>query len=728
MNKKVELLAPAGNYECFIAALNAGADAVYLGGKEFGARSFAGNFEEEEIINALHYAHLFNKKVYLTLNTLIKEKEWDRIYPFLKNLYIHGLDAVIIQDLGLISYLKENFPLMEIHISTQMTVTSTESARYLYNHGVSRIVPARELTLEEIQQIKNEVPIELETFIHGALCYCYSGQCLFSSFLGGRSGNRGKCAQTCRLPYQVLKNHTPINKNQTIYPLSLKDMCTVQLLPQLIDSGIDSFKIEGRMKSCEYVAGVTSIYRKYIDMYQQKGTIKIAKEDDELLRHLYVRSNLSAGYYEKWNGKDMISLNNPSYAKLDDTITENIKKKYCEKAIGCNINFTIYLKPNKLAQITATYKDVSVNVFGEMVSLAKNRPLNENDIEKQMRKTSNANFIVNKIYYDIADDCFMTIKQLNDLRRTVLNKLENTILEKTFRNLEDKKDKHSKFINCTSKPQNKADGFAISIMNNTQLRALNEFNISKVYIPADSILYNDISLKELKSIWPSQDKKPEIFLSLPRIIRNNDKKYLEKVAGLFETKIFSGVLIKNLDELEYINQLKYDFKKEFDHNLYAWNRYASNFLKKEANQICAPLELSRYELNDLKDNNLQIVIYGHLPMMVSANCIMKTTDNCTKSNNSFRQSILDRYKKEHFVFCNCYHCYNEIYNSQPLSLHNEINHLEMDGYHNFRIDFTYENAKLVKSVLQYYLNGRYKSKETFPVKEYTTGHVTKGAL
>lgn len=265
--KNVELLSPAGNYESFLGAINAGADAVYLGGTKFGARAYADNFTEEEICKAIFYAHLFQKKVYLTVNTLMKNPEMDELYDYLSPFYEAGLDGVIVQDLGVFMFIREHFPHLALHVSTQMTITGVNGAKLLKELGAERIVPARELSLEEIIKMKQETGLEIETFIHGAMCYCYSGQCLFSSILGGRSGNRGRCAGPCRLPYQIGTD----KKNDVEYPLSLKDMCTLEILPDLIEAGIDSFKIEGRMKKPEYAAGVTSIYRKYIDLYQKKG-------------------------------------------------------------------------------------------------------------------------------------------------------------------------------------------------------------------------------------------------------------------------------------------------------------------------------------------------------------------------------------------------------------------------------------------------------------------------
>ena len=262
MEKKVELLAPCGSYESFLAAVRAGADAVYLGGKAFGARAYAENFSEEELISVIRQAHLFGVSVYLTVNTLVKEQEFSAVYEYILPLYEAGLDGAIVQDMGFFRFLRRNFPGLKLHASTQMTITGSYGAAFLKEMGCERIVPARELSLQEIKAIKRKVPIEIEVFVHGAMCYCYSGQCLMSSMIGGRSGNRGRCAQPCRLPYKTAGKEG--------YFLSLKDMNTLEHLPELIEAGVDSFKIEGRMKRPEYVAGVVSIYRKYIDKYYRK--------------------------------------------------------------------------------------------------------------------------------------------------------------------------------------------------------------------------------------------------------------------------------------------------------------------------------------------------------------------------------------------------------------------------------------------------------------------------
>ena len=257
--QKIEILAPAGSYECFHAAIQAGADAVYAAGARFGARAYADNFSQDELLRAIREAHLHDRRFYLTVNTLLKDEELADLYDYLAPLYACGLDAVIVQDIGVFSFIRQHFPEMDLHASTQMTLTNSLGAKFLEQEGAARIVPSRELSLNEIRKIHQDTNLEIECFVHGALCYCYSGQCLLSSMIGGRSGNRGQCAQPCRLPY------TADGKQK--YYLSLKDICTLELIPDLIEAGIDSFKIEGRNKSEYYVAVAARAYRKAIDDY-----------------------------------------------------------------------------------------------------------------------------------------------------------------------------------------------------------------------------------------------------------------------------------------------------------------------------------------------------------------------------------------------------------------------------------------------------------------------------
>lgn len=299
---KVELLSPAGSFECVKAAIKGGADAIYMGGSKFGARAFAKSTEDNSIIDAIHFAHDNGKKLYITVNTLFKQKELKEIFLFLDPIVEEGVDAFILQDLGVSMLLKERYKNIELHASTQMTITSSKAINLVKKLGFSQIVLARELTLKEIKAIKNEVgdDIKLEAFIHGSMCYSYSGACLMSSFIGGESGNRGRCKGPCRLMYGC--NNLPKNEK---YILSMKDMCAIKNIKDLIDVGISSFKIEGRMRQPDYVEGVTRTYRKYIDDYYAGKIEENIGKDEKYLLELYNKGGFT-NYYDKHNGKDMI--------------------------------------------------------------------------------------------------------------------------------------------------------------------------------------------------------------------------------------------------------------------------------------------------------------------------------------------------------------------------------------------------------------------------------------
>ena len=314
-----EILAPAGTWDALQAAVNAGCDAVYLGGQMFGARAYAGNFDQGTLIRALDHCHLFGVRIYMTVNTLLKESEIGELIPYMEPYYQAGLDSVIVQDVGVIRMLREAYPKLPLHGSTQMSISSACGAELLRSLGLTRVVPARELTLEEIRKIREQVDIEIETFVHGAMCYAYSGKCLFSSFLGGRSGNRGRCAQPCRQLYDM-------GNGTREYCMSMKDMCTLSILPRLVDAGIHSFKIEGRMKNPVYVGATTRAYRKARDRYLEllasdpeakdgweslsakarEDYLSFAGELTEQMQDIYNRGGFHAGYYDPLplQGKD----------------------------------------------------------------------------------------------------------------------------------------------------------------------------------------------------------------------------------------------------------------------------------------------------------------------------------------------------------------------------------------------------------------------------------------
>lgn len=415
-----ELLSPAGDAACLDAALSAGCDAVYAGVLRYGARAYAGNFTEEEFLSAINRCHLFGRKLYLTLNTLIKPDEFDGLYSLVKPLYEEGLDGVIAQDMGVISMLHESFPDLPLHASTQMSISSSYGASLLKNAGVSRIVPSRELSLPELKAMKNETGLELECFIHGAMCYSYSGMCLMSAFLGGRSGNRGRCAGPCRQPYSAGRVHDS-------YLLSMKDMCTIDILDELIGCGIDSFKIEGRMKSPAYVYGVTEIYRRSIDRILEHPERKYQAQgaDRERLVSLYSRGGIETGYYKRHNGLSLITLEKGSY-KREDTSSEHIAtKRYPLRA-------AFYAACGEEAELTlASVSDPALTVTcrGDVVQSAKTKPMTKADLIFHLDKTGSSDFCFEDVSVQLDDGCFIRVGAINDLRRRALDMMTGRITD-----------------------------------------------------------------------------------------------------------------------------------------------------------------------------------------------------------------------------------------------------------------------------------------------------------
>lgn len=467
-----ELLAPAGNMACLDAALAAGCDAVYAGLDRFGARAYAGNFSPDEFLLAIDRMHLFGKKIYLTLNTLIKPEEFKEIYDFVKPFYEAGLDGVIVQDIGIISLLRGEFAEMEVHASTQMSVSSVYGARLLMEHGVSRIVTSRELSLNEIREIKTETGAELECFIHGAMCYSYSGLCLMSSFLGGRSGNRGRCAGPCRQPYSS-------GKMKDRYLLSMKDMCVIDILDELIEAGIDSFKIEGRMKSPAYVYGVTEIYRRNIDRILDNPDRPYSPEetDRKRLTDLYSRGGISEGYYHRQNGQAMITMEKGAYIREDKDGTEIKRRKlplkaelyvYSGEPVRLTVSLSDRLSGNQSAQSAssllagetapgpgrlsekqilqsasylpasendqdpkcgASQADTMITLEGAAAEKASNRPMSKEDYIKQLNKTGDTDFSFDSILVDTDGQSFIRVSALNELRRSALEMMKERLTD-----------------------------------------------------------------------------------------------------------------------------------------------------------------------------------------------------------------------------------------------------------------------------------------------------------
>lgn len=736
MKQHVELLSPAGNYQAFLGALNAGADAVYLGGRRFGARAYADNFTTEEIIRALRYAHLHGKKIYLTLNTLVKEEEFLSLSKDLSPLYEAGLDGVIIQDLGLWRYIREYFPQLELHASTQMTITGSRGAAFLKEIGVSRIVPARELSLAELSSIKKETGLQMECFIHGAMCYCYSGQCLFSSILGARSGNRGRCAQPCRLPYHILEQKG-LKGTDACYPLSLKDLCTIEYMPRLIEAGIDSFKIEGRMKKPEYAAGVTAIYRKYIDSYYEnpKHPPHVQKEDWDKLGKLYIRSEIQTGYYERENGREMITLHTPGYAGSDEKLLAEISEKYLEKEHRIPVSVKGVFRIGEPSVLQLEGEGLVQTTCGECVQRALDHPMDEEAVSKQLRKTGGSFVRIEKEELLVDDNIFLPVKQLNALRRNAVAAFEDCRIEAqgfaAHRHAPDRPvpgqgADEGKVANFSKK----ASLLHVMVHDLEQLKVVIPYHCSRIYIDSDFYLRDSDQISQ----YFENCQKNEIFLALPYVVRDKDTPYLCRLTEQLPAYI-GGFLVRNLESYDWVKNLPRAYEIVTDTGMYCFNTEAFRMLQAFGQECYLPWELNRKELKHLvsylkgkfgQDVPVSMVAYGTIPMMVSANCLKKTTGRCTGGKNAAQKTeqicLQDRFRTDFPVLCNCVHCYNIIYNSVPFSLHQKRRELEQLGLFAIRLDFVFESGRTVTDILNYYTG----QKSAFPIREYTAGHYQRG--
>ncbi|SDA51372.1 putative protease [Butyrivibrio sp. INlla18] len=744
----VELLAPAGGYETMVGAFNAGADAVYLGGSKFGARAYADNFDKEQVLDAISYAHLHGKKIYMTVNTLVKEREYGEVYDFMLPFAEKKLDGVIVQDLGVMKLIRDEFPEIELHGSTQQTVTGVYGARLLKELGCVRVVPARELSLPEMKRIRQEADIEVEAFIHGAMCYCYSGMCLFSSMVGTRSGNRGRCAQPCRLPYRS----DLAGKSKEQYPLSLKDMCTVDLIPELIEAGIDSFKIEGRMKKPEYAAGVTSIYRKYIDLYYKEPDKKheISREDMEILRSLYLRTEISQGYYHKHNGKDMVTLASPAYNGTSDAVLADIKDRFLggELKIKCDINCELILDEDICITMSAMKGKVLITkeIRGSKVQAASKRPMDEESVYKQLSRLGNTPFEAENITISIDDKgngagIFVPVSELNELRRSLCEEMEKALLTDDNADAEISKKNTDKETHDTkiSLPKNVKGDVHVLVTTKDQLEVAlqkaDEYrDITRIYV--DSNLYQALDK------GPSKRDGLELMVALPYMTRTEQYDGVLEIGRIIdslEDKGFDGVLVRNLEQLGFLHDRKYSGKVILDYGIYIWNEQAAEMLKDLATEASIPYELTFHEAKEVSDKVRQKTglpetynIYGYTPMMISAGCVKKTLGSCSGFQNklhSEKLSIYDRMDNELKITTNCLDCYNVIWNAHPTSLHKKLGNIQDAGcFDHYRIDMSVESSKECADIISYYLDslkGESVS-DIFENAEYTTGHYKRG--
>ena len=665
----MELLSPAGDFESLKAAILGGCNAVYLGGKLFGARAFSNNFNNEELIEAIKYAHLYGVKVYVTVNTLIYENEVDKFMNYVEFLYKNNVDALIIQDIGMMDLIRKTFPLLELHASTQMHIHNLEGVKLVENLGLKRAVLARETPIELIEEIKKNTNIELEIFVHGALCVSYSGQCLFSSLIGNRSGNRGSCAGSCRQKYNLLVDGKKVNKDN--YLLSCKDLCTIEDIGKLIDIGVDSFKIEGRMKSPSYVYLVTKLYRQAIDSYVSGKEVKI---DLTELKKIFNREYTKGFLFNEKNivneyrpnhlgveiGKVIKSHNNYVDILLTDElnindgirfinndvgfiVTQMFKNKkriskgnvgdivsiYCKDKVSGKIVKTYdYLLNKKIDDILKINKKINIKgnlevyinnkikleitdgkndvvVYGNMVNEAINSPISFDRIKEQLNKLGNTIYEFEELNIVGDSNIFIPIKELNDIK----NKFVNLLNEKRLYKYEYVKKEYNIVLPDFPKEKN----YNILINNIKDY----DKNSNYKYIYMDEYLYNKI------------DDTRKV-LRLDRVIERH-KEYNKKL------------LIGELGSLIYK-----DILTDFSFNV--TNSYSVAFLhSNNVEQICLSYELTDTQIKNLidayhnryhKHPNLELVIYGNLEAMVSKY-------NINKKYNVNKSLLEDRFKNKY---------------------------------------------------------------------------------
>ena len=747
--KELELLAPAGSLKTLKAVIHAGADAVYLGGSMFGARAYANNFNEEELLEAIRFGHIHGRKIILAVNTLLKEYELGQLYDYLRPYYEAGVDAVIVQDMGVMEFIKTHFPNLPIHTSTQMTITNVEGARLLKEQGVERVVTAREMSLEEIQRIHDEVGVELESFIHGALCYCYSGQCLFSSIIGGRSGNRGRCAQPCRLSYEVLQGEKSLTGHHATPILSLKDMCTLPFLYELADHGVYSFKIEGRMKTPEYAAGVVSIYRKYMDSYLDGSRIPVEKKDIRALLELGNRGGFTNGYYYHHNDSDMLSGESASHNKSEGVLQDNIRREYVDTELKEKIKGKLILNKECPAKIEVQYGKIKVSYQGDMVLVAQNRPLTKEVVTEKITKTGNTPFVFENLEVTMDDDIFMPVNQLNQLRRGALEALEEVLLKpyertlpelvetssaerdrQTTGNAINEKQISGQSLSQTSGQQSADSSTEVRVLieDAEQLPAVLKADfVDTVYL--DCMLYTRENLlrKLSEDIDRVHASGKKAFYVFPFIFRQQTSLFYEKIMPELKKLPLDGIMVRSLDEIAFVKEWgNGNWQMVSDSNLYTYsNEAAEYFYRLGMIQDTIPVELNRKEILRRENSRSEMIIYGRLPLMITAQCIHKNTLGCMHQHKVL--NLKDRYSV-HFPVKNfCSECYNVIYNSLPVCLFKEDVTVKKIAPAAVRLSFTTETEEETEQILtiygDIYKNGGILGQ--MPM-ECTNGHFKRG--
>lgn len=772
-----ELLSPAGNMQSAVAAINAGADAIYVGGKNFSARNSAQNFTDEELEQLIDFATIRGVKVYVAVNTLYKNAEIPRVLGFVCKMHAAGAAAFILQDIGLSYILRNYLPDIEIHASTQMTIHSTNGAKYMENMGFARIVLARELSLSEISEIKNNTNIELETFVHGALCYAYSGQCLMSSLIGGRSGNRGKCAQICRTKFDLLKGDDVVRSG---YLLSPKDINTLDILDNISSAGVSSLKIEGRMKSPEYVYLVTRAYRQMLD---GANIDEIAHQD--LLQIFNRGGSFSQSYYDAFSSPDMMSTVTPKSSGRKIGTVISAQKGHCtikfsspmfpgdgieiwtsdgnhvgtgiskEIAVNSSVHFAIQgditvgnsvyksfdktLADNTKRDMTTTIRKqkvlceievisgkqvcmrlslgkLSIAIYGNVAQEAKNAPVSREEILIQLSKTGNTPFEFEFAKVNIGENIFVGKAELNQLRRTSIENLENEIL----RNIKKPLVKPDLTYTNDDSPQSKKQKLSVQISDIACLDTMTTHDVARVYVPlSKEILY-----------MPKQNM--EIFVALPLICRNETEDEMATLLPLFEKSNIDGYLVSTYGQLEMLKTMQTTKQIMLNHTFNIFNNYSMVAFKECA--VTLSQELNVQEIVDLK-GNFELVVYGRQILMHTHNCPIGLYDTngksgkfCARRHSSSGYALRDKIGVNFPIFTDCTHCISHILNSKTLDTAPKFDAVKSTGASSFRLIFTTEDAATINKVITRYrdiLDGKplqYQGQ----AEDVTYGHYFRG--
>ncbi|WP_455056815.1 U32 family peptidase [Jutongia sp.] len=800
--RKPEILSPAGSIESVRAAVNAGCDAIYIGGSRFGARAYADNPQGDDMREVIRYCHRYGVRVYMTVNTLLKPEELeDSLYDYIAPYYLEGLDAAIVQDVGVMRFLHRHFPGLDLHASTQMTLTMGESAGVLEPYGVTRIVPARELSLPELADMRRETGLELEIFVYGALCYCYSGQCLFSSMLGGRSGNRGRCAQPCRQFYQCEDGRG------AGYLLSPREHCSLGHIGELMEIGVDSLKLEGRMKRPEYVALTTAMYRKYVDLYDKLGRTDYEQylechesewqEDMRRLAELYNRQGFTSGYMEGRSGVpyaapkgkgDMIADLRPNhggvqvgtvtavdahtatyrlerdvhaqdvvefrdgkqrtsyeytigegrrkgelvkarylkgsrirkgdgvYRTKDAGLLEEIRKHYLAEDAKIAVSMRFEAAEGQTMKLCAVFqgegREISFLLEGDVCQKAQKSAAEEESIRRILCQTGGTAFTCSDCQVKLTGELFIPVGAVKRLRREVLAGLSEKLeaseydrhIEKPSEHLTEESD--GRLENAMFAQQRCTERTVVSVLYDWQAQmAIDAPGVDDIYLRTEQM--DDSELRGLIRKGAASGKN--MYLMMPLIFREAvyrlEQQKLSCGDSIYRMPELTGFVIRNMESFAFLTKEAGIAAERIitDANLYTANNEALSWWQDQGVKHCTvPLELTGQECQGLSTPvDMETVIYGYIPLMVSAQCVHRHQKGCQKKNGGGQLLWMKDAKKRAFVVLNCCkYCYNIIYHGDPLCLDEERQQYRKCGIKRFRYDFTIETPQEMTDILK----------------------------